>query len=89
MNTVFTSVLSSAEEEVRSHKAHIQPPSHSVTQKAFRNWPVKEISPVLIQQLLGKLNGVLLVSWAARGRAHHRKRQNNSSQDTGETAVTV
>ena len=85
----YNSFLSSAEEEVRSHKAHVQPPSHSVTQNALRNWPVKEISPVLIQQLLGKLNGVLLVSWAARGRAHHRKRQNNSSQDTGETVVTV
>lgn len=85
----YNSFLSSAEEEVRSHKAHVQPPSHSVTQKALRNWPVKEISPVLIQQLLGTLNGVLLVSWAARGRAHHRKRQNNSSQDTGETVVMV
>ena len=74
---------------MRSHKAHVQPLSHSVTQKALRNWPVKEISPVFIQQLLGTLNGMLLVSWAARGRAHHRKRQNKSSQDTGETVVTV
>ena len=82
-------LLSSAEEAMRSHKAHVQPLSHSVTQKALRNWPVKEISPVFIQQLLGTLNGMLLVSWAARGRAHHTKRQNNSSQNTGNGGHSV